>query len=113
MSEQKITLKELIQDIDFRLSHLEDITADNRKIMVKLVKQGNTIVEFLKQFDVEEVTPEELGLPELPSLSNNLMEERANRIQSMNEDRPVDYTDEKKILNELENSKKLFKKYNQ
>ena len=28
----------------------------------------------------------------------------------MNEDRPGDYVNEKKILNELESSKKLFKK---
>ena len=45
MSEKNVTLKELIQDIDYRLAHLEDITADSRKIMMKLVKQGNTIVE--------------------------------------------------------------------
>ena len=37
MAEKDITLKELIQDIDYRLSHLEDIYADNRTIMVKLV----------------------------------------------------------------------------
>ena len=43
-------LIEIIQDIDFRLTHLEDIEMDNRKFMAKLVKQGNTIVEFLKQF---------------------------------------------------------------
>ena len=30
----------------------------------------------------------------------------------MHEDRPVNYTNEKEILTELENSKKLFKKYN-
>jgi hypothetical protein len=30
----------------------------------------------------------------------------------MHEDRPTDYINEKKILNELENSKILFKKYN-
>ena len=30
----------------------------------------------------------------------------------MHEDRPGDYTSEKEIFNELENSKKLFKKYN-
>jgi regulator of PEP synthase PpsR (kinase-PPPase family) len=30
----------------------------------------------------------------------------------MNEDRPGDYTNEKEILNELENSKKIFKKNN-
>ena len=41
-----------------------------------------------------------------------LSDVRRNRIQSMNEDRAVDYTNEKKILNELENSKKLFKEYN-
>ena len=41
-----------------------------------------------------------------------LIDVRRNRIQSMHEDRPSDYTSEKKILNELENSKKLFKKYN-
>ena len=41
-----------------------------------------------------------------------LQDVRRNRIQSMNEDRPGDYTNEKKILNELENSKKIFKKNN-
>ena len=49
----KRNLIEIIQDIDFRLTHLEDIEMDNRKFMAKLVKQGNTIVEFLKQFNVE------------------------------------------------------------
>ena len=41
-----------------------------------------------------------------------LSDVRRNRIQSMNEDRPVDYTNEEKILNELESSKTFFKKYN-
>ncbi len=41
-----------------------------------------------------------------------LSDVRRNRIHSMHEERPSDYTNEKKILNELENSKKLFKKYN-
>ena len=44
--------------------------------------------------------------------ANRLLDVRRNRIQSMHEDRPGDYTNEKEILNELENSKKLFKKYN-
>ena len=30
----------------------------------------------------------------------------------MHEDRPGEYINEKKIINELENSKKIFKKYN-
>ena len=41
-----------------------------------------------------------------------LLDIRRNRVHSLHEDRPEDYIDEKKILNELENSKKLFKKYN-
>ena len=41
-----------------------------------------------------------------------LSDVRRNRIHSIHEDRPGDYTNKEKILDELENSKKLFKKYN-
>jgi len=41
-----------------------------------------------------------------------LSDVRRNRVQSIHEDRPSEYTNEKKIINELENSKKIFKKYN-
>ena len=41
-----------------------------------------------------------------------LSDVRRNRIQSMHEDRPSEYISEKKIIDELENSKKIFKKYN-
>ena len=41
-----------------------------------------------------------------------LSDVRRNRVQSIHEDRPGEYTNEKKIINELENSKKLFKKHN-
>ena len=41
-----------------------------------------------------------------------LYDVRRNRVQSMHEDRLGEYTNEKKIINELENSKKIFKKYN-
>ena len=44
--------------------------------------------------------------------ATRLIDVRRNRIQSMHEDRPGDYTDEREVVNELENSKKLFKKYN-
>ena len=44
--------------------------------------------------------------------ATRLIDVRKNRIQSMHEDRLGNYTNEKEILNELENSKKLFKKYN-
>ena len=41
-----------------------------------------------------------------------LSDVRRNRIQSMHENRPLNYTNEKKILSELENSKEIFKKCN-
>lgn len=41
-----------------------------------------------------------------------LSDVRRNRIQSLHEDRPLNYTDEKEILSELEKSKKIFKEYN-
>ena len=41
-----------------------------------------------------------------------LSDVRRNRAQSMHEDRPGQYIDENEITNELENSKKLFKKHN-
>jgi [pyruvate, water dikinase]-phosphate phosphotransferase / [pyruvate, water dikinase] kinase len=44
--------------------------------------------------------------------ASRLIDVRRNRIHSMQEDRSNNYTDEKEILSELEESKKLFKKYN-
>jgi len=41
-----------------------------------------------------------------------LSDVRRNRVQSMHEDRPGNYTKEEEILKELNNSKKFFKKYN-
>ena len=41
-----------------------------------------------------------------------LFDVRRNRVYSMHEDRPSEYINEKKIINELENSKKIFTKYN-
>ena len=44
--------------------------------------------------------------------ATRLIDVRRNRIQSMHEDRPGGYTNEREVVNELENSKNLFKKYN-
>ena len=83
-SKDKISIIEIIQDIDARLTHLEDIQMDNRDLTVKLVKQGNTVVEFLKDFQIEEVNPEDLEIGiELPPLPSN--EERMGRTTAIKE----------------------------
>ena len=54
----KVTLKEVLAEIDARIAHIEDATLDNRDVLVKLVKQSNQIVKFLQQLEVEEVLDE-------------------------------------------------------
>ena len=94
---------EIIQDIDYRLTHLEDMEADNRKLIAKLVKQGNTIVEFLKEFQVEEINPAELeigiGLPPLPSNDERI--ERTTAIKELIDDIIEKHKDLKDFEDEL------------
>ena len=78
----KISIIEIIQDIDARLTHLEDMQMDNRDLIVKLVKQGNTIVEFLKDFQIEPIDAEDLEMGmELPPLPEN--EERVKKTEGL------------------------------
>ena len=71
-SKDKVSIIEIIQDIDARLTHLEDMQTDNRDLTVKLVKQGNTVVEFLKDFQIEPVDMEDLEIGmSLPPLLEN------------------------------------------
>ena len=53
MEDKKIRLEKVLQDMSHSLNHIEDIMADDREILIKLVKQNNSIVEWLKQIDIE------------------------------------------------------------
>jgi len=80
----KISIVQIIQDIDARLTHLEDMQLDNRELIVKLVKQGNTVVEFLKDFQIEPIDAADLEMEmgmSLPPLDGN--EERISRTEGM------------------------------
>ena len=80
----EVSIVEIIQDIDTRLTHIEDMYMDNRELIVKLVKQGNTVVEFLKDFQIEPVDMEDLEIGmSLPPLLDN--EERVSRTEGMKE----------------------------
>ena len=54
MSDKSITIKEMIKNIDSKITHIEDMVADNRYAIIKLVKQSNQVVQFLKQLEIEE-----------------------------------------------------------
>ena len=98
---------EIIQDIDFRLTHLEDIEADNRQALIKLVQQGNTVVEFLKQFDVEEIDPENLMIEKLPELPFS-DEDRVARTEGL-KDLIDDIIEKHKDLKEFEEELEKYK----
>jgi len=67
ISEQ--TLHEILLDIKYRLNHIEDMEADNRALMVRLIKQSNSVVKFLANVEIEPVDvleeEEDIKLPSL------------------------------------------------
>ena len=80
---------------------------DNRELIVKLVKQGNTIVEFLKEFQVEEIDPSELeigiGLPPLPDAEEK--RKRTEGIKALIDDILDRHIDLKEFEDELKKHK--------
>ena len=103
----KLSIIEVIQDIDARLTHLEDMQMDNRELIVKLVKQGNTIVEFLRDLQVEEVIPEELeigmSLPPLDSSKERI--EKTEGLKALIDDILERHADLKEFEDELKKHK--------
>ena len=89
MAEQ--TIKEMLKMIDAKIEHIEDITADNRAIIIKLVKQSNQIVQFLKQIEIEDVTDgystNMMGTPQNEKLTNlkELVDEFIDKQQDLKE----------------------------
>ena len=102
------TLHELLSSINSRLGHLEDIEADNRDVIIKLVKQGNQIVKFLKQIEIEDVTDdyfEHITTP-IPSKSEQVRSERIQHIKELVEE----YMGKHKDLKEFEEELKKYRK---
>ena len=97
------TLHELLLMMDARLKHIEDISADNRAIIVKLVKQSNTIVDYLKQLEIEVV--EDYGMEEPPPIGTNLPKEKLVELKELFED----FKSRKDELKEFEKELKKHK----
>ena len=100
------TLHELLSSIDSRLGHLEDIEADNRDFIIKLIKQGNQIVKFLKQLeDVTDDYFEDISAPPL-SKSEQVRSEKIQHIKEVVEE----YMGKHKDLKEFEEELKKYRK---
>ena len=98
------TLHELLSSINARLGHLEDIEADNRAIIIKLVKQGNDIVTVLKSLELDVLEEEELN-PSLSSPVSPVYETKFKHIKELVEE----FMDKAKDLKELEKELKKHK----
>ena len=81
----KETIKEMLKMIDAKIEHIEDISADNRAIIVKLVKQSNQIVQFLKQLEIE-VNDLDYGIEEPPSFGTNLPKDKVHELKELFDD---------------------------
>ena len=99
--EKKIRLEKVLQDMSFSLNHIEDIMADDRALLVKLVNQNNTIVDYLKQLEVDVI--DEYGEP--------LTEEEEIKIKKAQELKEVlnEFMDKRKDLVEFEKELKKHK----
>ena len=104
------TLHEILLDIKYRLDHLEDIEADNRALIVKLVKQGNSIVKFLSTVALEEeveVDTKKIGFPNFDeeTIDKNINSKRMKQLQELIDE----FMDKRRDLKELEDELKKHK----
>ena len=100
------TLHEILLNMDARLKHIEDITADNREIIIKLVKQGNSIVKFLSKIDIEELDDEFEDITSPPlSESEKLKSGKMQELKELVEEFMDKQQDLKEFEEELEKNK--------
>ena len=105
ISEQ--TLHEILLDIKYRLNHIEDITADDRATLIKLVKQTNSIVKFLSNIDIETYEDDYYEDMSFPSISKNNSEsiDRTKKVSKLIDD----FMNKRDSLKELEKELKKHK----
>ena len=105
MADDGIKLKKILMDMSFSLNHIEDTMADDRALLVKLVKQNNTIVDYLKQLEVDIVEDYEA------SVMSEYSEEEQKRMKKAQELKEVlsEFADKSKDLVEFEKELKKNK----
>ena len=102
---KEIRLEKVLQDMSFSLNHIEDIMADDRKLLVKLVNQNNTIVDYLKQLEIDIVDDYENSvLPELTKEEQKKIKKAKELKEVLNE-----FMDKRKDLKEFEDELKKHK----
>ena len=101
-------IKNILLDLDAKISNIEDIEADNRTLIEKMIKQGNSIVKFLSRIDIEPIDSDfDWETVEIPNKRNKkpVRTERVRHIKELVDE----FMDRHKDLEELE---KELKKHN-
>jgi len=102
------TIKEMLKMIDAKINHIEDISADNRAIIVKLVKQSNQIVEFLKNLEID--IDEQYGIEAPSSFGDTIdREELSERRLSEVKEILEEFRSKREDLKEFEEELKKHK----
>ena len=95
----KETLTQILLNISDRLNHIEDSSLDTREVLIKLVKQSNEVVKFLRNIEIEDVTD---GFDDITSpLMSESEKFRSNKMQELKE-LVNDFMDKQKDLKEFE-----------
>ena len=105
MENDDIKLKKILMDMSFSLNHIEDTMADDRALLAKLVTQNNTIVDYLKQLEVDIVEDYET------SVMSEYSEEEKKKMKKAKELKEVlnEFMDKRKDLKEFEKELKKHK----
>ena len=103
----KETMKEMLKIIDAKVSHLEDICADDRTFIIKLVTQTNQIVKFLKNLELD--IDEQYGI-EAPSSFSNVIDREESSEKKMLEVKEL-LEEFKAKSNDLKEFEKELKKH--
>jgi len=104
----KETMKEMLKVIDAKVSHLEDICADDRTFIIKLVTQTNQIVKFLQNLELD--IDEQYGIEAPSSFTdvidrNELSERRMIEVKELLEEFKAKSSDLKEFEEELKKHK--------
>ena len=97
-------IKEMLENIDIKINHIEDMVADNRAITIKLVKQGNQIVSFLRQLEADVDDENEISLP--PTFGEFTKDKLNNQIDESTSVKDIQY-----IINGLKEKNKDLKEF--
>jgi prefoldin subunit 5 len=84
-TDKTTTLEEVLRMIDARMAHIEDLTADNRSVIIKLVKQSNQLVKFIQQLQIEDITEDYLDDPLSKSVSVSIDSDKSDKFKHMKE----------------------------